>query len=93
MTSPDLSYITLKHDNMNNKRNEAGDPGEAYRNELKNEGSTFTDTNAESAARDEAKMQKAAAGITQKMDGGNPHADSDDSASDEEIRRETIEKK
>lgn len=78
---------------MHNTRNEAGNSGDAYREELKNEGSTFTDTNAEAAARDEAKMQKAAAGITQKMDGGNPHADSDDSANDEEIRRETIEKK
>lgn len=67
-------------------------PDKAYRDELNEKGSTFTDSNAESAARDKAKMHKVATGQTQKMDGGNPHAD-EDTVSDEEIRRETLEKK
>ena len=80
--------------NINNDPgNETGNPGKAYREELENNGSTFTDTPAESDARDMAKIHKAATGQTQKMDGGNPHADDEDSVSDEEIRRETLEKK
>ena len=73
-------------------RDKTGNPEKAYRDELKGKGSTFTDTNAESAAQDEAKLDKVSTGQTQKIDGGNPHAD-DDSVSDEEIRRETLEKK
>lgn len=75
-----------------NEQNNGGQPGKAYRDELNEKGSTFTDTNEESAARDEAKMQKAAAGQSQKMDGGNPFAD-EDAGSSEEITREAIEKK
>ncbi|GAA4747881.1 hypothetical protein GCM10023229_30220 [Flavisolibacter ginsenosidimutans] len=69
-----------------------GDPNRAYREELNEKGSTFTDTHAESEARDKAKIEKAATGQSQKMDGGNPHAE-EDTVSDEEIRRETLEKK
>ena len=77
---------------MEEKNHKAGNPEKAYREELHEKGSTFTDTNAESAARDQAKIQKAASGQSQKMDGGNPHAD-EDTVNDEEIRRETLEKK
>jgi hypothetical protein len=75
---------------MDNKN--YGDPEKTFHDELKDKGSTFTDTHAESEARDDAKIQKAATGQSQKMDGGNPHAD-EDTVSDEEIRRETLEKK
>ena len=73
--------------------NETGNPEKAYREELDNRGSTFTDTPAESDARDAAKIHKASTGETQKIDGGNPDADEEDTVSDEEIRRETLEKK
>lgn len=76
-----------------NQLDRTGNPDKAFRDELNEKGSTFTDTNAESAARDEAKIQKAATGQSQKMDGGNPDADAEDAVSDEEIRRETLEKK
>ena len=76
-----------------NEKNTEGQPGKAYRDELNEKGSTFTDTNAEAAARDEAKMQKAATGQSQKMDGGTSPFTEEESAMDEEIRRETIEKK
>lgn len=76
---------------MSEKHTE-GNPGKAYRDELKEKGSTFTDNNAEAAARDEAKMNKAATGQSQKMDGGNPYAD-EDGGDDEEIKKEAIEKK
>lgn len=69
-----------------------GDPQKAYADELKDKGSTFTDTPDESEARDRAKIEKASRGHGQKMDGGNPYAD-EDTVSDEEIRRETLEKK
>ena len=76
----------------NQNKENIDNPNKAYRDELNEKGSTFLDTRAESDARDQAKMQKVASGQTQKIDGGNPDAD-DDTASDEEIRRETIEKK
>ena len=72
---------------------ETNNPEKAYRDELENKGSTFTDTPAESDARDAAKIHKVSKGETQKIDGGNPDADDEDSVSDEEIRRETLEKK
>ena len=72
---------------------ERNNPEKAYRDELENKGSTFTDTPAESDGRDAAKIHKVATGETQKMDGGNPDAHEEDSVSDEEIRRETLEKK
>lgn len=82
---------------MNNSEehlDKTGNPQETYRDEMSGKpGGTFLDTNAEADARDQAKLDKVASGQTQKMDGGNPHADEDDSASDEEIRRETLEKK
>lgn len=81
---------------MNSKEHETektGQPEKVYRDEMEGKGGTFLDTNAESNARDQAKLDKVASGQTQKMDGGNPHADEEDSASDEEIRRETLQKK
>lgn len=79
---------------MNNKNNneDKGNPGKAFSDELQNKGSTFSDTPSESEARDNAKIEKAATGQSQKIDGGNPHAD-EDTVSDDEIRRETLEKK
>lgn len=72
--------------------NERGNPEKVYRDELENKGSTFTDTNDESDARDKAKIEKVARGESQKMDGDNPYQD-EDTVSDDEIRRETLEKK
>lgn len=79
---------------MENKRHDTEDGREkAYRDELKGNGSSFSDTPSETAGRDQAKMDRVTAGVTQKMDGGNPDADEEDTVSDEEIRRETLEKK
>ena len=69
-----------------------GNPEKAYNQELDDKGSTFLDTPAESEARDQAKIQKVSTGETQKMDGDNPYVD-EDTVSDDEIRRETLEKK
>ena len=69
-----------------------GDPDKAYNQELEHKGSSFLDTPAESDARDRAKIHKVSTGETQKMDGDNPYID-EDTVSDEEIRRETLEKK
>lgn len=71
---------------------ETGNPEKAYRNELENKGSTFTDTPAESDARDDAKIEKAKTGQSQKMDGSDPD-EFDDEELAEEIRRETLENK
>jgi hypothetical protein len=68
-----------------------GDPDKAYREELENKGSTFTDTPSESAARDKAKVEKVLSGETQKMDTVAPDELQDDN--DEEMRRETLENK
>jgi hypothetical protein len=72
--------------------NERGNPGKVYRDELANKGSGFGDTNAESDARDRAKIEKVTRGESQKIDGDNPYQD-EDTVSDDEIRRETLEKK
>lgn len=79
---------------MNNKPDTRNteNPGKVYNDELINKGTSLTDTPAETEARDAAEMEKVASGQTQKIDGGNPYAD-EDSTSDEEIRRETLEKK
>ena len=45
---------------------ETNNPEKAYRDELENKGSTFTDTPAESDARDAAKIHKVSTGETQK---------------------------
>lgn len=66
-----------------------GDPGGVFREELRNEGSTFTDTPSESDARDKAKVQKAISGQSQKMDTVHPDELKDDDM-DEQIR-ETLE--
>lgn len=71
---------------------EKGNPGKAYREELANKGSTFSDTPAESEARDSAKIEKGQTGQSQKIDGGNPD-EFDDGDLAEEIRRETLENK
>lgn len=68
-----------------------GDPNEAYREELDNKGSTFTDTPSEAEARDKAKVEKALSGESQKMDSVHPDELLDDD--DEAIRRETLENK
>ena len=75
---------------MDNKKfntDQKSNPEKAYREELSEKGSTFADTPEESEARDQAKIQKAATGQSQKIDGGNPFAE-EDTVSDEEISRE-----
>ena len=68
---------------------EQNNPDKAYRDELKQRGSTFTDSPIESAARDKAKMERTSSPAnSQKIDGNNPFAD-EDSVSDEEMNRET----
>lgn len=69
-----------------------GNPDKAYRDELNNEGSTFTDTPSESDARDKAKVEKALSGQSQKIDTVAPDELLDDS-SDDAIRRETLDNK
>jgi hypothetical protein len=71
---------------------ERGDPNKVYGEELENKGSTFTDTPAESDARDAAKIEKAQTGQSQKMDGIDPDEFDDGNLADE-IRRETLENK
>lgn len=68
-----------------------GNPDKAYREELANKGSTFTDTPSEADARDKAKVEKALSGESQKMDSVHPDELLDDD--DEAIRRETLENK
>lgn len=68
-----------------------GNPEKAYRDELHEKGSSFTDTPSEAEARDKAKVEKALSGQSQKIDSVDPDELQDDS--DDEIRRETIEKK
>jgi len=79
-------------DNTNDPLHQGGDPGKAYRDELANKGNSFTDTPAESDARDKAKIEKAQSGETQKMDGSDPD-EFDDGNIGEEIRRETLDNK
>ncbi len=71
---------------------ETGNPNKVYREELEDRGSTFTDTPAESDARDAAKIEKAQTGQSQKMDGIDPD-ELDDGNLAEEIRRETLDNK
>lgn len=74
---------------MENKKDklEQTDPGKAYNDELKEKGSTFTDSPIESDARDKAKIEKTSSPNSQKIDGNNPFAD-EDTQSDEEMNRE-----
>ncbi len=67
---------------------EQNNPGKAYSEELREKGSTFTDSSIESDARDKAKMEKTSSPNNQKLDGNNPFAD-EDTVSDEEMNRET----
>jgi len=71
-----------KHNNL-----EQTDPQKKYGEELRGEGSTFTDSPIESAARDQAKIEKTSSPDSQKIDGNNPFAD-EDTQSDEEVNRE-----
>lgn len=70
-----------------------GNPQKAFREELNNKGSSLNDTPAESEARDEAKIEKVLTGQGQKMDTVAPDELQRDQAMEEEIRRETLEKK
>ena len=81
-------YMNPTTNPLDDRRN----PGKAYKDELENKGSTFTDTPAESDARDKAKIDKAQNGQTQKMDGSDPE-EFDDGSLAEEIRRETLNNK
>jgi len=69
-----------------------GNPDKAYRDELNNDGSSFTDTPSETDARDKAKVEKVLTGQGQKMDSVAPDELLDDS-SNEAIRRETLDNK
>ena len=71
--------------------NKTGNPDKAYRQELENKGSTFSDTPTEADARDKAKVEKVLAGETQKIDSVHPDELQDDDV--DEIRRETLENK
>ena len=68
-----------------------GNPNEAYREELENKGSMFTDTPSETEARDKAKVEKALTGESQKIDSVHPDELLDDD--DDAVRRETLENK
>lgn len=67
----------------------AGNPDKAYREELENKGSTFTDTRTEADGRDKAKVEKVLSGETQKMDTSDPD-DLGDDGNDDAVRRETL---
>lgn len=68
-----------------------GNPDKAYREELANEGSSFTDTPSEADARDKAKVEKVVSGEGQKIDSVHPDELQDDNI--DEMRRETLENK
>lgn len=68
-----------------------GNPDKAYRDEMAEKGSTFTDTPSEADARDKAKMDKALSGQSQKIDSVHPDELQDDR--EEAIRRETLDNK
>ena len=68
-----------------------GNPDQAYRQELENKGSTFSDTPTESDARDKAKVEKVMSGETQKIDSVHPDELQDDDIDD--VRRETLKNK
>jgi hypothetical protein len=74
---------------MNTKNNNLhqSKPGETYREELQEKGSTFGDSPIESDARDIAKIQKTSLPDSGKNDGNNPFAE-EDTQSDEEVNRE-----
>jgi hypothetical protein len=57
----------------NNKdMNQGKDPSQVYKEELENKGSSFLDNSKQSEARDKAKIDKALAGESQKMDSVDP---------------------
>jgi len=62
----------MNHNERNNPNNKTGNPEKVYREELNDKGSTFTDTNEESDARDMAKIEKSLTGHGQKMDSVHP---------------------
>jgi len=53
-------------------KDKIGNPAKVYRDEMHDKGSTFTDTAAESKARDMAKVNKSLSGQGQKMDSVSP---------------------
>jgi len=56
----------------NNEKHPAKDPSQVYKEELDNKGSSFLDNEEQSMARDRAKINKALAGESQKMDSVDP---------------------
>ena len=58
--------------NNNKEVNPAKDPSQVYQEELENKGSSFLDNAKQSQARDKAKIDKALAGESQKMDSVDP---------------------
>lgn len=81
----------MNHNTENNRKNKIGNPEKAYREEMHDKGSTFSDTNAESAARDKAKIEKSLTGQGQKMDSVHPD-ELKESREDKMIERERREK-
>jgi hypothetical protein len=68
-----------------------GNPDQTYNEELNNKGSLLSDTPTESDARDKAKVERVLTHQSQKIDTVAPDELQDDN--DDEIRRETLEKK
>ncbi len=68
-----------------------GNPEQAFRDELAEKGSTFTDTPSETEARDKAKVEKALSGESQKIDSVHPDDLNDDDS--DEMLRETLDNK
>lgn len=62
----------MNHNEQDNPNNKRGNPEKAFKEELQDKGSTFDDTNAESNARDMAKIEKSLTGQGQKMDSVDP---------------------
>lgn len=75
-------------DHLKDLNEERGNPSKVYNEELRNEGNHINDSNAESDARDLAKMNKSIQGANQKIDSSHPDdlAPSDD---DDYALRET----
>ena len=59
--------------NNNSKGQDSSkDPSRVYKEELENRGSTFLDNSRQSEARDQAKIEKALSGQSQKIDSVDP---------------------
>ena len=77
----------MNRESHNNPDNKTGNPEKAFREELNDRGSSFSDTNAESDARDKAKIVKSLSGQGQKMDSAHPD-DIQEGSVEEMIERE-----